>query len=47
MNAGETPQGNRVPLELQTVVNDKAQDNPPAMKDGEVRETLLKMVQTS
>ena len=46
VNAVATTQGNRVPSQEQFVVNDQFPGDPPAMKDGEVRETLLQMAQS-
>ena len=44
-NAGATPQGNRIPCQEKVVVNDQVPINPPAMTDGEVRASVLKMAQ--
>ncbi|XP_015068718.1 uncharacterized protein LOC107013284 [Solanum pennellii] len=45
VNAGDTPQGNRVPPQVQTLANEQLLGNPPAMTDGEVRAVLFQMVQ--
>ena len=44
-NVGDTPQGNRIPPQVQGVANDQAPVNPLVMKDGEERESLLQMSQ--
>ena len=44
-NAGDTPQCNQVPPQVQDAANDHVPMNPPVMTDGEVRETLFQMAQ--
>ena len=42
-DAGATPQGNRVPPQVQVIANDQVLVNPLAMTDGEVRASLFQI----
>ena len=44
-NAGETPQDNQVPPQVQTVGNNQVLVDPLAMMDHEVTESLFQMAQ--
>ena len=47
MNAGANLQGNQVPPQVQAAANDQVMVNRSAMTDGEVREALLQIAQSS
>ena len=45
VNAGATPQGNRIPPQVHTLAIEQLSINPPAITDCEVRAVFFRMVQ--